>query len=143
MTSAASPIAWPLVAQAETTLKFGPLQPEIHRDLARQQVDQHLDDQERRDPIGPFVVEGLEALAEAADPADARAGDRPDPVGVLRGDDQPGVLEGFAGGVHPKLDEPVDPPRLFGVHDLGRIERRDLTGDLDVVVGGVEAAGSA
>ena len=139
MTSAASPMPLPLVAQADTTLKFGPLRPrsiEIWPGSRSISIWTIRNGVTRSGPLSNRVLNPCPRLPMPPMPEPEMA---PNALGVLRGDDQASVLERLARGIHPKLDEAVDPPRLLGVHDLGRIERRDLGGDLDVVVGGVKA----
>ena len=64
--AAASPIAVEPVAQAETGAKFGPVEPELDRDLTARRVDEHRRDEERRDAVEAALGEHLLLLARSS-----------------------------------------------------------------------------
>ena len=68
---AASPIAFALAAHAVATQKFGPFQPELHRDRARGRVGHHHRDEERADARRALLVVDADLLLERDQTADA------------------------------------------------------------------------
>src|SRR3990170_4724941 len=99
----ASPMALPPVAQAVTTLLFGPFAPVM-----------------------------IETTPEGAPPADPRADQYAHPRGVLRRDHQAGVVQSHPRRRVGELHEAVVAARLLAVHEVGVVKVRDLRGNLGV-----------
>ena len=102
MVRKASPIAWALVAQAETVRVVGPLGVEAHGDEPRRDVGDEHRDEERRDLARPALPVDVVLLLEALEAADAAA------------DDHAGRSAGRTArpaGRHPPWPAPLPPSR--------------------------------
>ena len=140
--AAPSPIAVEPVAQAETGAKFGPVMPELDRDLAARRVDERGGDEERRDAIGAALEEdvcccsAIVAIPPIAEPTriPTRAGSNSSIARLV-----PRLLRGGDG----QEDVAIHPPRLLRGHERGGVEPSHLAGDSDRELARVEALDEA
>jgi len=119
------------------------------RDLARGLVDDRLDQEERRNPVGPLFHQDAVRILERSDPPDARSDADARLLPFEFGGRQARILDGELGGGDGVLDEEVHLPSLFFFDEGAGIEILDLAGEPGGEAGGVEpgdrpdAAGAA
>ena len=135
--AAPSPIAVEPVAQAETGAKFGPVMPELDRDLAARRVDERRGDEERRDAVAAALEEASAAARRSSRcrRSPSRRGSRRAPGRTPRSPASvPRLLRGGDGEQHVA----VHPARLLGGHERGGVEPTHLAGDADGELARVE-----
>ncbi len=119
------------------------MDPELHRHLATRHVRREEGDQERADPLGALLREGVDLVLDRRDATAAGVDHDANAVGVLISDLEIRLLQRLARGGHGELREAVHAAGGLEVHELLGHEVRDLAGDGDVESGRVESLNRA
>ena len=133
-----SPTAWAPLAQAVRGGGVRSLGPGPDRDPARGEVDDRGGDEERADPAGPALEEGLVLALDGGEPADPAADEDAHPSRLGRVHGECGVLHREVGGGDRELDEAVDLLDVLLLDPGERVEALHLAGEAGGVLGGVE-----
>ena len=113
------------------------LQPEGDSELATGGVHQHARQEVRRDSGRAPLLKDLVLLHDPEEAADRRAECDPDTARLVPGIEA-GVVQCLPSSLDREQDVPVEPARLLGRDDVGRLEALDLGRDADGELAGVE-----
>src|SRR5579875_152655 len=94
----------------------------------------------RPDPAERRFQQEPGGVLDGVEPGDGGVDHHPHPAAVGRVDPELGVGDGLPGGRHRELREPGRTTQTLALEDGGRVEVRDLGGDPDGQVAGVEGA---